>query len=88
MSVIPDSDQVELNTSQPMQYWDVQRIRYHDKFNQKAVDVRHVTDRVLKMCRTLRNKSFKSEVKTPNNNHETRGIPSDAFRSLAIEGRN
>lgn len=23
LSVIPDSDQVELNTSQPMQYWDV-----------------------------------------------------------------
>ena len=53
-AMIPDSAEVELDPNEPVAHQDVQRQRYMDKFKQVAVDVRGVTQRVLRMCGNLR----------------------------------
>ena len=53
-AMIPDSAEVELDPNEAITHQDVQRRRYMDKFKQVSVDVRGVTQRVLRMCGNLR----------------------------------
>ena len=60
-AMIPDSAEVELDPNERITHQDVQRQRYLEKFKQVSVDVRGVTQRVLRMCGNLRQKGEKGQ---------------------------
>ena len=62
-NLIPDSTNIDFETDVPTSVNDEQRIRYKQKFVNQAVDVKDVTDRVLRMCGNLREKSSKALTK-------------------------
>ena len=68
-AMIPDSAEVELDPNERVAHQDVQRQRYMDKFKQVSVDVRGVTQRVLRMCGNLRQKSEKAQSRGNSRNN-------------------